>query len=93
MSDAVAPATIPVFARGVKLRFDAARDAWVVLAPERMFVPDPPALAVLQLIDGARSVAAIVADLAARFAAPAEVIAADVAAMLDDLAAKGVLRL
>ena len=33
---------------------------WVVLAPERVFVPDEIALEILQLLDGARSVDAIV---------------------------------
>jgi pyrroloquinoline quinone biosynthesis protein D len=83
-------ATIPRLARGVKLREDAARGGrWVVMAPERMFVPDETALEVLRLIDGARSVDAIVDDLAARYAAPRDEIAADVVEMLQDLADKG----
>jgi coenzyme PQQ biosynthesis protein PqqD len=49
----------------VKLREDKARGRWVVLAPERMFVPDETALEVLRLVDGARSVDAIVDALAA----------------------------
>jgi pyrroloquinoline quinone biosynthesis protein D len=83
-------ATIPRLARGVKLREDAARGGrWVVMAPERMFVPDETALEVLRLIDGARSVDAIVDDLAARYAAPRDEIAADVVEMLQDLADTG----
>ena len=86
----VTGATIPRLARGVKLREDAARGGrWVVMAPERMFVPDETALEVLRLIDGARSVDAIVDDLAARYAAPRDEIAADVVEMLRDLADKG----
>jgi pyrroloquinoline quinone biosynthesis protein D len=46
---------------------------------------------VLRLVDGARSVDAMVDDLAARFAAPRGEIMTDVVAMLDDLAAKGVV--
>ena len=56
-----------------------------------MFVPDPIALEVLRLLDGVRSVDAVVDDLAARFAAPRGEILTDVMAMLDDLAAKGVV--
>lgn len=82
---------VPRLARGVKLREDAARGRWVVLAPERMFVPDETALAVLRLVDGARSVDAIVDDLAARFDAPRAEIFSDVAEMLRDLMDKGVV--
>jgi pyrroloquinoline quinone biosynthesis protein D len=88
----VTGATIPRLARGVKLREDAARGGrWVVMAPERMFVPDKTALEVLRLIDGARSVDAIVDDLATRYAAPREEIASDVVEMLRDLADKGAI--
>lgn len=88
----MAEAAVPRLARGMRLRQDAARDdRWVVLGPERMFVPDAIALEVLRLVDGTRSVAAIVDDLAARFDAPRGEILADVAALLDDLAAKGVV--
>ncbi len=84
---------VPRFCPGVRLRHDTVRDAWVVLAPERMFVADDTGLEVLRLVDGVRSIGAIVDDLCARFAAPRDVVAGDVAAMLDDLAAKGVVRL
>ena len=73
------PENAPRLARGMKLREDKARGQWVVLGPERMFVPDPIALEILRLVDGARSIDAMADDLAARFA------------MLDDLAAKGVV--
>ncbi len=81
----------PRFAPGVRLHHDRARGQWVVMAPERMFVPDETALAVLRLVDGARDFDAIVAELATQFAAPAEVIAGDVQTMLDDLLARGAL--
>jgi pyrroloquinoline quinone biosynthesis protein D len=84
-------AAVPRFPRGVRLREDAARGRWVVLAPERAFVPDDVALEVLKLVDGARSVGAIAETLAARFDAPREVIEADIAEMLRDLAERGVV--
>ena len=84
-------AAVPRFARGARLREDAARGRWVVLAPERAFVPDDTALEVLKLVDGARSVAAIADALAERFAAPREVIQADIIEMLRDLAERGVV--
>jgi pyrroloquinoline quinone biosynthesis protein D len=82
---------VPAFKRGVKFRFDTVRDAWVVLAPERLFVPDEQAVEVLKLVDGVRDLGAITADLCARFDAPRDVVLGDVAAMLDDLAEKGVM--
>ncbi|WP_235035062.1 pyrroloquinoline quinone biosynthesis peptide chaperone PqqD [Roseomonas sp. 18066] len=85
-------ADIPRFAPGVRFRFDKAREAWALLAPERLFQPDAQAAAILQRVDGQRSIAAIIDALAADYAAPRELIAADVLAMLQDLAGKGLLR-
>ncbi len=84
-------ARVPAFKRGVKFRFDTVRDAWAVLAPERMFVPDEHAAAVLKLVDGVRSLGGIADELASIYDAPREVILPDVAALLQDLAGKGVL--
>lgn len=75
-----------------RLRHDAARGQWVLLAPERVLVLDETSHAILALLDGTRDVAAIAAQLAAEYDAPAEEIAADVAALLDDLRAQGLVR-
>jgi pyrroloquinoline quinone biosynthesis protein D len=80
------------FAPGVRLQEDKARGRWIIMAPELMFIPDEIALEVLRLVDGVRDEAAIVAALVEKFNAPEEVIGADVAAMLDDLIARGALR-
>jgi len=87
----ITASSVPRLARGMKLREDAARGRWVVLGPERLFIPDETALEVLRLLDGVRSVDAMVDDLAARYAAPREEIAADVLALLQELAGKGVV--
>ncbi|HZB90414.1 MAG TPA: pyrroloquinoline quinone biosynthesis peptide chaperone PqqD [Stellaceae bacterium] len=79
------------FAPHVTFRHDATRGRWVVLAPERLLLPDDLAVEILQLIDGKRSVDAIVDDLARRFEAPRDVIADDVARMLQELVDKAVL--
>ena len=84
---------IPRFPRGVRFQYDKVREAWVVQAPERLFVPDEPATEVLKLVDGARSVDQIVDALAAMFDAPRAVIEADVTEMLRELGAKGALTL
>lgn len=83
----------PAFNRGFRLRHDEVRGKWVVLAPERLFVLDGVAAEVLQLVDGERAVPTIVDVLAEKFAAPRELIAKDVDAMLHDMAAKGAIRL
>ncbi len=83
--------SVPRLPAGVKLRFDKHRDTWVVLAPERLFVPDPIALEVIKRCDGSASVSAIVDDLAKTFQAEREVIERDVSALLQDLADKGVM--
>lgn len=79
------------FAPGVRLHHDRARDRWVVMAPERMFVPDEIALEVLRLIDGVRDADAIIDTLAETFDAPRDVIATDVQAMLADLRVRGAI--
>jgi len=84
---------VPRFSAGHRFRFDQVREAWVLLGPERLFMPDEHAVEVLKLIDGARSVDAIVGDLAERFAAPEAAIRADVEAMLADLSARGAVKL
>ena len=93
MTETPADSTIPKFAAGTKFRLDTVRNAWVVLAPERLFLPDEQAVEILKLVDGERTFGAIVDDLAARFNAPRELIATDVGAMLRDLAEKGAIRL
>ncbi len=96
MSDFPAPALRESdtlrFARGFRFRHDAVRGQWVVLGPERAFVPDDIAVEVLQLVDGARSLGAIIDTLARRFDAPRDQIAADVVILVNDLSEKGVLK-
>lgn len=88
----IAEDTVPRFGAGVKFRFDKVRGAWVLLAPERLFQPDETAVEILKLIDGVCTIGAIADTLAARFAAPRDLIAADVVIVLQDLADKGVIR-
>ncbi len=80
------------FAPHARFRFDEVRQAWVVLAPERLLLPDEQAVEILRLIDGARDIDAIIDELAGRFEAPRDVIAGDVLPMLQDLVDKKVLR-
>jgi pyrroloquinoline quinone biosynthesis protein D len=84
---------VPALPRGVKLRFDQARKAWVLLAPERVLMPDPIAVEILKRCDGKRSVALVIDDLASTFAADRAQIETDVMAFLQDLADKGMVAL
>ena len=81
----VSEASRPVLPRHAKLKFDETRQVWVILAPDEI------AVEVLQLCDGVRSVAAVIDQLAEKYAADRGAIATDVIAMLQDLADKGFL--
>lgn len=81
----------PALPRHIKLRHDAARNAWTILAPERIFTPDAIAVAVLKLCDATRSVEDIAQELSTTYSAPKDRILADVTSMLQDLADKGVV--
>ena len=87
----VGAASVLCLAPHIVFRFDATRQRWIMMAPERLMLPDEQAVEILKLVDGTASVAAIVDTLAARFNAPREEIAGDVAEMLQDLADKGCL--
>jgi pyrroloquinoline quinone biosynthesis protein D len=87
----VSEASRPVLPRHARLKFDETRQLWVILAPERVLAPDETAVEILQLCDGARSVAEIIDQLAAKYTAERAAIGADVIAMLQDLADKGFL--
>jgi len=84
--------TVLRFPPYVKFRFDEKRQAWIVLAPERLLLPDEQAVEILKLVDGERSVDAVIDALAAQFDAPRAEIAGDVQAMLQDLIDKKVLQ-
>jgi coenzyme PQQ biosynthesis protein PqqD len=54
-----------------RFRFDEVQQAWIVLAPERLLMPDEQAVEILRLIDGARDVNAIIDELVRRYEGPA----------------------
>lgn len=81
----------PVLARHAKLKFDEARQRWVILVPERVLAPDDIAVEILQLCDGARNAGQMIDALAAKYAADRALVGDDVLAMLRDLAEKGFL--
>jgi pyrroloquinoline quinone biosynthesis protein D len=83
--------SVPRLSRGVRLQRDAARGGWIVLAPERVLIPDEIAVAVLQHCDGKADVGVIADALAREYGAPRAEIEGDIVEMLQDLAEKGVI--
>jgi pyrroloquinoline quinone biosynthesis protein D len=87
----IAETSVPRLPRGMRLKHDETRQQWVVLAPERLFVLDDIAHAIMASVDGTASVGAIADALAARFDAPRDLVLKDVTALLQDFADKGVI--
>jgi pyrroloquinoline quinone biosynthesis protein D len=87
----IAGESTPALPRHVRLKHDERRGAWVILAPERVLMPDEIAVEILRRCDGEATVDAICASLAAEFDAPEQDIREDVVAVLQDLADKGFL--
>lgn len=81
----------PGLAPGVRLTFDKARDRWVVLAPERVLVPDETALEILQRCDGTRHLDDIVDELASAYSADRSEIEHDVRDLLASLIEKRIV--
>jgi pyrroloquinoline quinone biosynthesis protein D len=83
---------VPRLAPHMKLRFDAARDTWTIQAPERSFMLDGVAHAIISRCDGTATIAAIVDDLCRAFAgAPRDQIETDVIGLIQTFVDKGVM--
>lgn len=93
MTEARTELRVPRFRRGIRLRFDKPRGQWVLLAPERAFVPDAITAEILRMVDGERSVGVIAQTLAERFCAPLDVVTQDIARVLEELAGRGAIEL
>ena len=81
----------PRLAQGSRLRWDEARQSWVVLAPERVILLDETAHEIVRRCDGTATIAEIVADLARSFEADPGEVEGDVVELIDDLTAKRIL--
>ena len=75
------------------MKYDEARACWVVLAPERVLMPDEIALEVLQRLDGQKTVDTLVGELATAYDADRGEILADVTELLNGLLEKRILAL
>lgn len=68
---------IPALPRGVRLHFDKVRDTWVLLAPERAVTLDGIGHAILNEVDGQRTLGEIANVLSYKFGAPVDQITQD----------------
>jgi len=89
----IAEGSVPRLAAHARLRFDKQREQWVLLAPERIFVLDDIALAIVERCQGRATLGEIVDDLARTFDAPREQVLADTGALLQGFLDKGVMTL
>jgi len=89
----IAEGSVPRLAAHARLRFDKQREQWVLLAPERIFVLDDIALAIVERCQGSTTLSEIVDDLARTFDAPREQVLADAGALLQGFLDKGVMAL
>ena len=88
----ITAASLPALPNHIKLRHDAGRGRWHILAPERVFEPDPIAVEILKTCDGKTSVETIAKALAKEYNAPLADILSDTISMLQELSDKGVVK-
>ena len=74
----------PALSRHVRLEFNELRGQWVLLAPEKVMWPDDISVDILKRCTGRDTIAEIVAALSKVYDAPAEQIAPDVVAFLQE---------
>lgn len=88
----VTMASIPSLPRYVRIQYDPLRQAYAVLAPEKVFWPNEISLDILRKCDGARPVSGIVAELAMEYEAAEEDVAPDVIEFLQEWSDKLLVR-
>jgi pyrroloquinoline quinone biosynthesis protein D len=86
---ALAPDAVPRLWRLARLDYDPARQRPVLLYPEGAVLLNDTGLAILQLVDGARSVAEIAAELSRRYQTD---VTADVTEYLSGLAERELIQ-
>ena len=81
--------SVPALWRLARMEFDAVRNRPVLLYPEGAVLLNDTGKAILELVDGRRTVAEIAAILGERYQAD---VSADVSQYLSDLAARELIR-
>ncbi len=59
-------------AHGVALKYCSVRETWLLIAPERLFILNSTAFAVVELLDGRRSTSEIVEKLSTHWETPSK---------------------
>ncbi len=78
--------------RGIRLKHDSARDAWTLMAPEKVIFLDDIAYQVIhEIVESDGALSGVIDRLSAAFAAPREEIAVDVIEMLQGFVDKQLL--
>ena len=83
----------PRLAAHRRLKFDEARKSWTIQAPERVFLLDEIAYAIVSRCDGGKTLAGIVDELCSAFETTRDVVAPDVQRLVRDFPDKGVMDL
>ena len=79
---------------GIRLKHDSARDAWTLMAPERVIVLDEIAHEVInEIVESDGRLAGVIDRLSAGFDAPRDEIAGDVLEMLQGFVDKQLMRI
>lgn len=89
----VSPRSTPSLPKHVRIQYDAVRQAFAVLSPEKIFWPNDVSLDILRRCDGRSTVGDIIAGLAADYEAEQEAVATDVIAFLQEWSDKLLVRL
>jgi pyrroloquinoline quinone biosynthesis protein D len=89
----VSAGSTPSLPKHVRIQFDPLRQAYAVLAPEKVFWPNEISLDILRRCDGSATVDEIVIGLASEYDAPDEDVKADVTAFLQEWSDKLLVRL
>ncbi|MQW88853.1 pyrroloquinoline quinone biosynthesis peptide chaperone PqqD [Sinorhizobium saheli] len=89
----ISGSSVVKLARGVRLREDPVRGQTVLLAPESAMALDDIAVAIVEALDGKRSLERIAADFAEKFDAPVARIAEDVETFIHELAVRRMLEI
>jgi pyrroloquinoline quinone biosynthesis protein D len=84
--------SMPRLAPGVRLHFDETRQAWMLLAPERVLMLDETSLDIVQRCDGATQITALIDGLARAYSADRTEIDGDVRSLLSGLIEKRILQ-
>jgi pyrroloquinoline quinone biosynthesis protein D len=85
--------SVPRLGPHMRLRHDKARGQWTIQAPERSFVLDQTAHAIVSRCDGTVALGTVIDDLCAAFpGAPRDVIEKDVLVLVQNFVDKGVMQ-